>query len=205
GDFHAWCEAARWLASMHGRLQTEVDRFEREIPLLKYDEDFYRLWMRRAQTFLTNSAQPDVGNKINWLAERYGRVIENLSSLPKTFLHGEFYASNVLVREAVKGWRVCPVDWEMAAVGPGLMDLSALAAGKWTEEEKRLMARAYFESLLPEGNPFSSKEEFFRAFSLCRLQIAVQWLGWFGRRRAYSGHAHDWLSEAMSLAEMLML
>ena len=79
-----------------------------------------------------------------------------------------------------------------------------LVAGKWTEEEKTLMARAYFEKLSPECNPFSSAKDFFRALDFCRLQIAVQWLGWFGRRRAYSAHTHDWLSEAVSLAERLM-
>jgi thiamine kinase-like enzyme len=36
-----------------------------------------------------------------------------------------------------EGWRVCPVDWEMAAVGPGLIDLAALTAGWWTAHDSR--------------------------------------------------------------------
>jgi Phosphotransferase enzyme family len=74
---------------------------------------------------------------IEKLFGNYDRVVERLLEFPVTFLHGEFYASNVLVVcEEGEGWRVCPVDWEMAAVGPGLIDLAALTAGRWTADER---------------------------------------------------------------------
>ena len=34
-----------------------------------------------------------------------------------TFIHGEFYASNVLVNITGGKLRVCPVDWELAGWG----------------------------------------------------------------------------------------
>ena len=51
------------------------------------------------------------------------RALARLAGLPAVFVHGEFYASNILVSRA----RLCPVDWEMAGIGPGVLDLAALA------------------------------------------------------------------------------
>ena len=85
------------------------------------------------------------------LADIYGRAIERLIRLPSTLIHGEFYASNILVEETREGCRICPVDWEMAAVGPGLIDLAALSSGAWAERERTEMAAAYHDALLSEG------------------------------------------------------
>jgi aminoglycoside phosphotransferase (APT) family kinase protein len=143
---------------------------------------------------------------VDWLAERYDRVVEHLMALPVTIIHGEFYASNVLVQErAREPLRVCPVDWEMAAVGPGLMDLAALIAGGWSEEEKRALALAYRKALMPGDSWPPAPDAFLTALEYCRLHVAVQWLGWFGQRRPYSAHAQDWLGEALRLAEKLGL
>ena len=63
---------------------------------MRYDADFYRLWLRRALAFApAGRARRGLG----WLAGRYERVVERLAALPATFIHGEFYASNVLVQE----------------------------------------------------------------------------------------------------------
>lgn len=206
GEMSVWKQAARELASIHESLAGQAKALAETVPLLRYNESYYQIWMRRAQDFLSGPGQPlEMRERIMYLSERYSRVIEHLLELPQTFIHGEFYASNIIVEEKKERVRVCPVDWEMAAIGPGLMDLAALVAGKWTEEEKAEMALAYTEALGPESNWFRSAEYFLRALEYCRLQIAVQWLGWFGRRRAYSEHTHDWLSEAISLAEKLGL
>ena len=37
----------------------------------------------------------------------------------------------------------CPIDWETASVGPGVLDLAALTAGEWREQERREMTAAY--------------------------------------------------------------
>src|SRR5207244_7203663 len=111
-------------------------------------------WMGRAQKFLDaarQSSRESDRKGMEWIAGRYSQVVERLLTLPLTLIHGEFYPSNILVHEIetcrsrLTGdtVRVCPVDWEMAAVGPGLIDLAALTAGAWTDEEKTALALAY--------------------------------------------------------------
>jgi hypothetical protein len=209
GEFATWQRVARWLALMHTRFAGETETLARAVPLLNYDSDFYRLWLRRARAFLgqTGPSQPTgVRHGIERLAKRYDGVVERLVALPVTFIHGEFYASNVLVQERAGGsLRVCPIDWEMAAVGPGLVDLAALTAGGWSADERTGLALAYRAALPPHDGWPPAPDVFLEMLDYCRLHLAVQWLGWSSGWSPPPEHAQDWLGEALSLAEKLGL
>jgi hypothetical protein len=207
GDLDKWKCAAMWLAEFHGHFANKTERLSAEPRLLKYDERLYREWMKRAQDFLAkDGVAKEIKEQLEWLATRYDIVIEQLARIPRTFLHGEFYASNVLV-ETVKGkvLRVCPIDWEMAGIGPGLIDLAALTAGGWGEEERARLAWAYYHALPQREKWFPSEEDFQKRLQYCRLYLAVQWIGWFGRRKPFAAHAQDWLGEAVCHAKALGL
>lgn len=205
GEFSTWEYVARWLAKMHQRFATPIRMKTLSTgPWLRYDADFYRLWMRRAQALSTRTAAsrlPEDGRNIARLATRYAAVVERLAALPATFLHGEFYASNVLIGPAATGLRVCPIDWEMAAVGPGLIDLAALVSGHWTESERTALALAYHAGLTDDGGTAPSQDVFLNALDDCRLHLAVQWLGWSDNWSPPAEHRQDWLGEALHLAE----
>ena len=78
---------------------------------------------------------------IEWLAERYEPVVERLAALPVTFIHGEFYASNVLVASGQRD-RVCPIDWELAAIGPGLHRPGGAARWAGAPSERTALGRS---------------------------------------------------------------
>lgn len=205
GEIDVWQEAARWLAILHHRFAGETRLAATR--LLQHNTDYYRRWMLRALEFAREPGpgySADHRHGLEWLAQRYDGVVERLAVLPTTFLHGEFYASNILIEQRAGGLRICPVDWEMAAVGPGLMDLAALTAGAWSQEEKEAIALAYHEAL-PDMDEWSGREDFLAALDFCQLYLAVQWLGWSPRWTPPPEHAHGWLSEALRLAEKLGL
>jgi hypothetical protein len=208
GDLATWRRVAGWLAIMHARFAEETGRLARVAPLLRYDADFYRLWADRAWASLGRAGlrlSRDVRRGMEQLFKDYDQVVEHLVALPVTFVHGEFYASNVLVHEEGEGLRVCPVDWEMAAVGPGLMDLAALTAGGWTAPEREALALAYHAALVPCENWPPAPDAFLVALDYCRLHVAVQWLGWSPEWLPPPEHAQDWLGEALGLAKKLGL
>jgi hypothetical protein len=209
GELAAWQDAARWLAAMHARFADATDWQGRAEHLLRYDADFYRLWLLRAQTFgrEAEASRPTHFRKgVDWLAARYGQVVERLAALPVTFIHGEFYASNVLMQgDGQLTRRVCPIDWESAAVGPGLIDLAALTAGTWSDEDRSALAFAYHETLTQLGGSPQSPDDFLVALDCCRLYLALQWLGWAREWSPPQEHRQDWLAEALSLAERLDL
>jgi len=208
GEIGVWQEAARWLAGLHNRFTDpkELKNLAATAHLPSYNQRFYGLWMERALDFARRrgpwSSQDQRG--IDWLAGRYDRVIERLATLPATLIHGEFYASNILIQETAGNLRVCPVDWEMAAVGPGQIDLAALTAGAWSDAEKETIALAY-HAALPANNARPAPKEFLVALDLCHLHLAVQWLGWSPDWKPPREHAQDWLREALRLADKLGL
>lgn len=210
GEFATWERVARWLAGLHTYFAGErgVGPASRTRYIIDYDADFYRVWMRRARAFacrrVVHSVSRERCRAIARLAGRYERVVARLAGLPKTLIHGEFFPSNILVQPGVGGPRVCPVDWETVARGPGLIDLAALVAGDWTAAERRALALAYHDAL-SLGARWSDVEAFMAALDWCRLHLAVQWLGWSTDWTPPTEHAHDWLREALSLVEKLDL
>src|SRR5262249_46371623 len=152
GDFSAWEEVARWLGRLHAEVAAAAPHLAAEAHLIAHGANYYRNWMRRALAIQGVSAEAtDIAgrSRLEKLAARYEEVLARLAALPRTFIHGEFYASNVLVQETATGLRVCPVDWEMAALRPGLIDLAALTAGKWTPDQQEALALAYHAALKP--------------------------------------------------------
>jgi len=193
GERELWEEAARWLARFHVAMAPGLERHRVEARLIDHDAAFYRHWIERAEHF---AAERNDGSttKIARLRQRHEQVAEALLTLPSTVLHGEFYASNVLVSDG----RVAPVDWELAGAGPGLTDLAAHVGG-WPEADREALVAAYAgEPGVPSFTP--------RDLDLARLQIAIQWLGWAPPSWVPpEGQRHDWLAEALELAEGLGL
>ncbi len=200
GERELWEEAARWLARFHVALAPQKEKLRLEARLLDHDAAFHGRWIERAREFV-----PDA-KAIEWLAARHERAVEALLAQPRTVLHGEFYASNVLVASDSgptplgrnPDARVAPVDWELAAVGTGLTDLAALVSG-WPEADREAIAAAYAAE---PGVPAFGR----RDLDFARLQVAVQWLGWAPPEwKPPQGQRHDWLGEALALAEELEL
>jgi hypothetical protein len=168
GELERWAGALRWLARLHERFAG----LEHREPLLRYNEAFFRMWPERARLGLPG----------------YDAVVRRLAALPTTLVHGELYASNVLVAEN----RICPVDWELAGVGPGVVDVAALTMG-WPDDERRVLVDAYLGELRDPPQP----EDVDRA----ALHLAVQWLGWAEDWTPPPEHSRDWQAELPQLME----
>jgi hypothetical protein len=198
GELALWEAAARWLARLHAEFAGAAAGDFAPAHLLEHDALYYRRWVERAREFARDPERPPSdAAAVEWLAERHEAVIEVLLALPKTAIHGEFYASNVLVDATTPQPRVAPVDWELAAAGPGLTDLAALVSGGWSEEDREAIVAAYGEI----AGAVSTRE-----LDFARLQLAIQWLGWAPPAwEPPAGQRQDWLGEAVALAEGLGL
>ena len=204
GEFAVYEEAARWLAKMHATLAPATPPRS----LLRYDAGLYGAWIDRAREFAERRSTPwddATRSAVIGLAGRYEPVVERLTALPVTVIHGEFYPSNVIVQPQTAGVRIAPVDWEIAAVGPGLVDLAALTIGRWTPGEREALARAYRQAADAGPGGEALPADFDAALEFCRLHLAVQWLGWDPGWEPPDDHRHDWLAEAVASAERLGL
>ena len=203
GELERWEGAARWLAGMHSRFAADVERLAAQARLVRHDRGYYRSWVDRAREFAGESGSRSPERRgLDWLAARYDSVVDRLLALPTTVIHGEFYASNVLVDD---GGRVAPVDWEVAAAGSGLVDLAALTTG-WEMPDRAAIERAYEDEIRASKGPQVLPADPGEALDLCRLHLAVQWAGWAPPGwTPPAEHRRDWLGEALRLAEELSL
>jgi len=198
GEPEAWRAAARWQAATHARLAAHAEALAAPARLLRYDGQYYARWRDRAEAAL---ARVSDGAAARRLLRTYGDAIPRLLELPRTIIHGEFHASNVLVEPLPTGWKITPVDWEMAALAPGLMDLADLTAGNWTPAQCQAMTEAYRDALAAAGA--TAPDDFRRELEDCRLHRAVQWLGWSTEWSPPREHAQDWFGEALRVCERL--
>jgi Phosphotransferase enzyme family len=194
GELPVWEAVSAWLGGFHARFAGRVDEIRTANPhLIEHTRSWYLAWRDRARTALAAANDPRAPDLMPAL-DRYPELAASLAALPRCFVHGEFYPSNVIVER--DPLRVCPVDWEMAAIGPAAMDLAALVGG-WGDTERRRLLDAYAgdgATPLPDADVDG-----------CRLHFALQWLGWSPQWRPPREHAHDWLGEALALARSLGL
>jgi Ser/Thr protein kinase RdoA (MazF antagonist) len=201
GEREHWEAAASWLGRMHVALAADLDRHAARGRLLEYDASHYRVWLERAGEFARAPGQPrSRAVAVERIAQRYEEAIEELLALPRTVIHGEFYASNVLVAGEPRSPRIAPVDWELAAAAPGVVDLAALTSGSgWSDRDRSAIVAAY-RSTIPSGAPSR------RDLDLARLHLAVQWLGWAPPSwQPPADQRQDWQGEALALVEELGL
>jgi hypothetical protein len=167
GDVQDWCRAARWAAELHQQFATDPPPREH---LLVHDRRHFQTIVARA------GVDGD-------LASAAGRAAEIVTALPVTLVHGELYPANLLVDRE----HVVAVDWEMAAVGSGVIDLAALTTG-FDPDRAAAVVDAY------GGCPA-------RDLAAARLLLALQWLGWGPDWQPPAEHRRDWLAEARIAAE----
>lgn len=195
-----WVRVAAWLGGFHAGFSGPALPGEPDVRVI--DREHLERWPARA---LELAAWPD-GERVERIVNRVHGLEPDLPTrilgLPASFIHGEFYPANILVqRDPVP--RVCPVDWEMAAIGSGLLDLAALVTG-WPAEEVRTLVDAYHVAWIQGGGPSEpDRAELLQGLLACRLQLAVQWLGWSADWTPPPEQARDWAAEAEALLEEL--
>ncbi len=194
GDLAQWDATARWLGELHSRLAGK--KFSTAKTLLRYDEKFFAVWIGRAEKFLKKRRVAEL-RQFARLAKNYHRVVKKLVALPQSFIHGECYASNVIMRAGAPAHAICVIDWELAGIGSGALDLAALTAGEWSDVEKLRFVTAYHEGLSSLRAP--SVDELLESMELCQLHLSVQMLGWAEDWAPPEKHAQNWLRTALRL------
>lgn len=177
-----WEAVAGWAARLHESL---ADADTSGVPLLVYDAELYDAWRHRG-------AHAGVAASI---LAAHERASELLVELPSVILHGDLYASNILV-SSQRAFTVWPIDWELMARGPAVLDVAALTSGSWRPDQRQALVAQYRQRAGMRGKP----DEWDRALQAARLQICVQWLGMPAGWEPPAWESHDWAAEANLLA-----
>jgi aminoglycoside phosphotransferase (APT) family kinase protein len=114
------------------------------------------------------------------LAPVAARVIKDLSSGARTFLHGDFRADNLLFGPALGDDGIAAVDWQISGRGGPLYDVAYLICNSvptaYRQQAEQALLRRYHDTLLRMGvQGFSYHDcwEAYRFAVLCGLFVAI--------------------------------
>lgn len=184
--------AAEWL----GRLYFSVAGREAglalaEGPLLRYDDAYFRDTAERALEA--------VGSRFGRLARRleavlagYEATVKKICSAEPTLVHGSYRRRNILVDSCSPPTRICPVDWEWAAIGPPLLDLAFIADGCDRPTVERL-CEAYVAETADFGHALTGTDEMPEELERLRLHKTLRSLA----------HSAEWAYPADTVARIV--
>jgi aminoglycoside phosphotransferase (APT) family kinase protein len=121
-----WIAAAGWLGRLHGTIAGREAELARPGILVKYDGVYFRDMAERALQAV-GARSGSLHRRLAAALDGYEAMIESFCASRPTLVHGSYRPKNILVGTRATLVRICPVDWELAAVGPQLHDLACMA------------------------------------------------------------------------------
>ncbi len=196
-----WFAAARRLADLHVHFAARAPDLAACDFLLRFDEQYLREWAERALTAVADVA-PALTGRLRRVVVSYGRVWEILSTQPLTLVHNDLAPKNVIADRSSDPARICFVDWEMAGLGCGMMDLVHLKYGLDPVNGEKMVA-AYCAGL--EGTSLlpASPREVERLVAACEIHKIVYRLAFSKTWRLGPERVEEWISETERFASLL--
>jgi hypothetical protein len=168
-----WVAAAGWLGRLYGALGGRGAEFARPGVLVDYDRAYFRGIAERALQAV-GSRSGSLHRRLAAALEGYGAMIERLCAGRATLVHGSYRRKNVLVDSSATPIRICPVDWELAAVGPQLHDLASMANEVDDRPTIERFCDAYAEGAGAFGLAVSWTDELFADLDRLRLHRVLR-------------------------------
>lgn len=195
-DLRHWRTAARRLARLHLAFAHQGDRLLGQGFLLRLDRDYLLAWAGRALAAVS-SLSAEQATRLRRTVDDLDVAIDLLAAQPPTLVHNDLAPKNVIAGTPASPDRVCIVDWEMAGVGCGLIDLAHLTHGLPPREAERMLDLYRRElggaGLMPSG------EEGRRLLAACRLHGTLYRLAHAGLWRLPLERVGEWIAEAEGL------
>jgi aminoglycoside phosphotransferase (APT) family kinase protein len=174
-ELRFWIEAARWLGRLQGRFAGSPALAE-AMPLLeRHDARFFAAEAERARRSVAHYPLA-LARRLEAILERYEPSIDLLAGGERVLVHGHYEAANILVGAGGGAVRICPVDWELAALGSRFFDLASLCDGFRPPALHRIWD-AYAEAAADAGLPTPERDRVRRLVDCLRLYRIVAWLG----------------------------
>jgi thiamine kinase-like enzyme len=123
-----WFTAAARLADLHAHFANRLNELRASDFLLKLDAAYFAGWAERAEAAVAQQA-PLLCDRMVTLGSKYDVVCDFLATQPLTLVHNDLACKNVIADRSHSPSRICFVDWELAGIGCGLLDLVHLKYG----------------------------------------------------------------------------
>jgi hypothetical protein len=120
--------AAGWLGRMQGFFFQHPEYLSECDYLIRHDERYFQF---KAELAIMNASSiaPSSATLLSNIVERYQSFVDIMVAQPFTLVHGAYIPWHILLDYSYEPVRVCPVDWELAALGSPFYDLAFFIDG----------------------------------------------------------------------------
>ncbi len=196
-ELEHWFTAARRLANFHAYFARRVEALSGCSFLLRLDEAHVYEWADRAVTAVA-SRSAELARKLRRIIDRYDAAVQVLAAQPKTLVHNDLSPKNVIAARSTRPARICFVDWEMAGVGCGVLDIVHLKYGLDSENDRRMCA-AYCGELAGTDLLPSGRADLRSVFAACELHRTLHRLAHVNYWRTPLETVDRWVADAHRL------
>jgi thiamine kinase-like enzyme len=195
-DLEIWYLAAGRLAKLHRHFAERADALRAGDYLLPLDERYFEAWAERAVAALARM-HPGCAAGLSRIVERLDPAPALLAAQPITLVHNDLSPKNAMAVTAGEAPRIAFVDWELAGVGCGVLDIVHLAYGLDADPRRRLFG-AYWQAL--EGSPLvvEDREQREALLAACELHKTLYRLAHVEALGSDEATVRRWLQEAAS-------
>jgi hypothetical protein len=189
-----WFPAARRLADLHLHFAARSELLRSGGFLLELNERYFEAWAERAVSA--------VGAVSAGLATRLEHVVSSLEpalavivAQPCTLVHNDLSPKNVIAVTTSRPPRIAFVDWELAGVGCGVLDLVHLKYGLGADDDRR-MRETYWERLADSELAPKSTSEQRSLLGACELHKTLYRLAHIETLRSPPRTVAQWVEDA---------
>jgi len=162
-----WYTAARRLADFHAHFAARSNTLRDCGFLLNLDESYFADWAGRAHAAVAQQSA-ELGSRMEKLCFEYGPACALLAHQPATLVHNDLACKNVIADRSCTPARICIIDWELAGIGCGLLDLVHLKYGLDAASEQQMLGEYRSQLRLIDLLP-GDDHEFARLLAACEL------------------------------------
>jgi hypothetical protein len=166
--------AAGWLSRAQGFFSQHPEMLDGRDYLIRHDASFFR---SKAQLALDDVShiEPASASKFVRVLDSYDQVVEAMTAQPATLVHGGYIPWHILLNYDMEPVRVCPIDWELAAVGSAIYDLAYFVEGAEPGARERILD-AYWCAAGQCGVQVPERTQLGYLVDCFRLHRIVDWL-----------------------------
>ena len=172
--FERWVAPANWLGRMYGYFHPRRGLWQDCPVLARHDASFFESTADQALRSVTDYAA-DLAQRLAPIVGRYDKAVAVMTAQPQTLVHGTFRPAQIITDDSRQPPRICPVDFEKAAVGASLYDLTFLVDGFDPPRLRRLFD-AYREGAAQGGLRVPDDAEMTCVVDCFRLHRVMNWL-----------------------------
>jgi Phosphotransferase enzyme family len=189
--YEYWPAAAAWLGRLHGRFTGQRDRLRASGFLMQHDAHFFIQVAERALEAVSGLSKA-LAKRLATVLDGYDPIVAVLTRDSDTLVHGSYRPQNVLVDRSSEPVRICPTDWELAALGRSTYDLAFLCDGFRPPRLDELFD-AYECEAESSGVLLRDRDELRHEVDCFRLHKTINSLG----------HLHQWPHPAETAAKVV--